>query len=106
MRHLRVVLVGVVSALAGCGGSGIYRAGGKVVFKDGTPLAGGVVLCEPAVGEPTPEEGEMKSTVRGYIQPDGTFVLGTLRDDDGAREGKYRVKIQPPERMAQDHRKK
>jgi hypothetical protein len=82
----------VLLAPAGCGGSGTYPTGGKVVFPDGSHLKGGVVLCEPA-------EGQDQRSVRGFIREDGTFRLGTHRDDDGAPEGRYRVKIQPPETM-------
>src|SRR5207253_2832886 len=82
MRPLRSLLLCLLLVLAGCGGSSVYRAGGKVVYPDGTPLPGGVVLCEPA--EEVKTDGKAPPSVRGYIQPDGTFRLGTYKDDDGA----------------------
>ena len=99
MRHLRPLLVCFLLAPAGCGGSSIYPAGGKVVFPDGTPLPGGVVTCQAV-------DTELNFSVRGFIQPDGTFRLGTYKANDGAPEGKYRIQIAPPERMIPDERKR
>jgi len=99
MRFVHALLFGLVLASTGCGGRSVYPAGGKVVFKDNTPLPGGVVFCEPV-------EGEAKVGVRGFINEKGEFHLGTYKTDDGAPEGKYRVKIQPPELMFIDERKK
>jgi hypothetical protein len=99
MRPFYPLIACVLLAPVGCGGPGTYPAGGKVVFADGGALPGGVVLCEPA-------EGEAKVSVRGFIRPDGTFRLGTYKDDDGAPEGKYRVKIQPPANMVADIKKR
>jgi hypothetical protein len=63
---------------------------GRVVFKgDGTPLPGGMVVFEPV-------DANNKVSVRGQIQSDGTFRLGTYKDDDGAPEGKYRASVVPP----------
>jgi hypothetical protein len=97
MRYCRALLLVFLPAAIGCGGSGVYPAGGKVVFADDTPLPGGVVLCEPV-------DGEAKVSVRGFINKQGEFRLGTYATDDGAPEGKYRVKIQPPELMFIDER--
>ena len=83
--HRCTPLVWLLLALPGCGGSGVYPAGGKVVFKDGTPLTGGVVLCEPI-------DEENKVSVRGYIGEDGRFRLGTHRDDDAGNDRPARGK--------------
>ena len=98
MHSCRLLVACLLLAPAGCGGPGLHPAGGKVVFPDGTALPGGLVLCEPV-------DADVKVSVRGEIRPDGTFRLGTYRNDDGAPEGKYRVQIQPPERMFVDDRK-
>jgi len=100
MRCLRCTLFGsMLVVLLGCGGASVFPAGGKVVFKDGTPLNGGVILCEPV-------DEEVKVSVRGYIGEDGTFRLGTFRDDDGAPAGKYKVRIQPPEKLSSRERER
>lgn len=82
-----VLLAGL--SLAGCGGSNLYPAQGKVTFKDGTPLTAGWVVFESA----TPGA---KAGARGNIQPDGTFQLSTFKEGDGALEGPYRVAVMPP----------
>jgi hypothetical protein len=84
------VLVGAMAA--GCGGEGLYPVGGKVSFKDGTPVPGGLVVFEPT-------NPAMKEGARGDIQPDGTFRLGTRKEGDGAREGHYRATVAVPYRF-------
>jgi hypothetical protein len=82
----------VLALAAGCGGDGLYPAGGKVAFKDGTPLQGGLVVFEPT-------NPAVKVGARGDIQPDGTFRLGTRKEGDGALEGHYRVTVAVPHRF-------
>lgn len=94
-----LLLGNILGLVVGCG-SGVYPAGGKVVFPNGEPLRGGIVFCEKSDGAE-----RHRHSVRGFIQSDGTFRLGTFKDDDGAPEGKYRVKIQPPEKMVIDETK-
>ncbi|MDR2116026.1 MAG: hypothetical protein LBP87_06565, partial [Planctomycetaceae bacterium] len=53
---------------------------GKVTLPDGTPLTVGKVVFETDT---------MVST--GSIQKDGTYKLGTLKQNDGAPRGLYRV---------------
>ena len=76
---------------AGCSDSGLttYRAGGKVVFSDGTPLPGGTVEFKSVDHEPS-------VGARGTIESDGTFRLGTMSEDDGAVEGKHLAVVMPP----------
>jgi hypothetical protein len=38
----------------------------------------------------------VKVSASGPIRPDGTFVLGTHREGDGAVAGKHRVLVVPP----------
>src|SRR5207247_8275621 len=74
--------------VTGCG-RGLYPVHGKVTFPDGTPLPGGVVVCETKAVDKT-------FMARGEVQKDGTFRLGTEKPGDGARPGKYRVLVNPP----------
>jgi hypothetical protein len=73
-------------ALAGCG-TKQYPVRGKVTFDDGTPLSEGMVVAE--------SKGEKPVTVRGEIQSDGSFTLGTQRAGDGVPPGTYRVQLVP-----------
>ena len=77
--------------LAGCGGDGTYPVQGKVVYTDGSPateLAGYIVNMD---------QPEQQLGASGVVQPDGTFQVGTFEDGDGAKPGKYRVALTPPE---------
>ena len=53
---------------------------GKVTFPDGTPLTTGSVVFESE-----------KLSATGKIQEDGTFQLGTVKENDGLPKGTYRV---------------
>jgi hypothetical protein len=81
----------VLAATAGCGSGNTSPVRGKVVFKDGTPLTGGLVVFRPV-------DQKVQVTARGDIHPDGTFVLGTYQEADGAIPGKYQAAITPPPR--------
>src|SRR5262245_9998826 len=74
-------------AAAGCGRR-MCPVEGKVAYKDGTPLTGGMVIFEPF-------EADLKTSSRGHVQKDGSFRLGTEGEADGAPEGKYRVLVVP-----------
>jgi hypothetical protein len=76
---------------AGCGGPTTYPVRGKAVFKDGTPLTGGLVVFRPV-------DEKLQVSARGDIQPDGSFILGTYKEGDGAVPGKYQAAITPPPR--------
>lgn len=69
---------------AGCGPSrpATWPVRGVVTFEDGTPVQSGVVeLLSDVYAE----------TATGKIQPDGTFVLGTFGETDGACAGRHKV---------------
>jgi hypothetical protein len=74
---------------AGCGGSGrpvLYKVTGKVTI-NGTPLAGADVVFDPV--DPT-------SGARGAVgrtRDDGSFVVGTFSNDDGATAGEFKVTV-------------
>jgi hypothetical protein len=84
-------LVLTLTMIAGCGSGNTSPVRGKVVFKDGSPLNGGLVRFRPV-------DEKLQVSARGDIQEDGTFILGTYKDDDGAVPGKYQVAITPPPR--------
>jgi hypothetical protein len=84
-----VLPAALVLALAGGCASRKFPVVGKVVFKDGTPLPGGLVVFSPL--DPGSHVG-----ARGYIKPDGTFELSTEKPGDGSLEGRYQVLVRPP----------
>ncbi len=74
----------------GCGGgtdrpalSETIPVKGTVTYK-GQPLTGGTVEFEPR---------NAGRNARGAIRPDGTFVLSTSKDGDGAVEDLHRVSV-------------
>ncbi len=75
--------------LSGCGNR-MRSVEGQVVFTDGKPLTGGLVIFDPV------ESGQRSTAARGEIGPDGKFRMGTLAASDGVLEGTYRVTIAPP----------
>ena len=81
----------VLAATAGCGSGNTSPVRGKVVFKDGRPLTGGLVVFRPV-------DQRLQVSSRGDIHQDGTFVLGTYQEGDGAIPGKYQAAITPPPR--------
>lgn len=87
---LPFVAILAVTMVAGCGRS-TYPVSGRIVFADGTPateLDGFIVAMESA---------EHTSGATGVVQPDGTFRVGTQEVDDGAKPGKYKVSLTPPD---------
>lgn len=76
------LLICFASLVMGCGADRpeTYPVRGKVLFSDGTPVRSGVVELLSA---------EFGETATGRIEPDGSFVLGTFREDDGACSGRH-----------------
>ncbi len=88
IRRFLIVLIFGILGTVGCGGSSgedLAPVRG-VVTLDGKSLTEGFVFV-------TPPEGKL---AMGAIQSDGTFVLGTNTNSDGARVGTHPVSIQPP----------
>jgi hypothetical protein len=85
----RVVFVALVLIVLGGCAERKYPVVGKVVFKDGTPLPGGMIVFSPL--DPSCHVG-----ARGYIRPDGTFELSTEKEGDGSLQGRYQVLVRPP----------
>lgn len=97
MRSLRVFGRGVavaaaLTALAGCGGGagGTYPVSGKVVYADGQPVKAGLITFEPA-------DDKNGWAASGPIESDGSFTVASTDKLTGAKPGKYRVVITPPE---------
>ncbi len=65
-----------------------YPVTGRVLFKDGTPLPGGLIVTSPV-------DPASQVSARGVIDMDGTFELNTDRPGDGSLVGKFRVVIMP-----------
>jgi hypothetical protein len=82
--RLAIVLCLVLVGATGCGSAGpqMAPAKGKVLYK-GQPLKFGGVLFQPLKGE----------VAHGEIQPDGTFVLYTHVEGDGAIVGPHLVSV-------------
>ena len=73
----------------GCGSSAadgarpLVPVKGKVTYK-GQPLTSGIVHFDPdGYGRPA----------RGKLQPDGSYTLGTMKEDDGVVAGSHLVTI-------------
>ena len=92
-RSGQCLLLFIALSLVGCDDDGrrkTYPVSGKVVFANGSPLPGGTVMCVS-----DSKYGDALSA-RGSINEDGTFVLGTYEEDDGAVEGRHVVALIPP----------
>jgi hypothetical protein len=77
--------------LAGCGGNQTVR--GKLVYADNEqPVA------ELAGFDVTFTSEKLGISARGTVQADGTFQLGTDKENDGAPPGEYVVTLTQPVR--------
>jgi len=83
MKRYLPVFVGMVLGMSvgGCG-NGNYPLQGKITYEDGTPITAGMVNFDSGT-----------SLSRGKIRPDGSYVVGTLKDSDGIPKGSYKVYI-------------
>ena len=77
-----MLLTALIFVTTGCGDKVSMR--GKVTFSDDqSPLTVGQISFQ-------------SDTVlaRGHLKPDGTYVLGTLKEADGLPKGTYRVSVE------------
>lgn len=74
-------------ASVGCGKK-LNQATGKVTFEDGAPVKGGIVVFDGRDAKPP-------VSMRGIIQEDGNYTMGTQSDHDGVTEGTFKVLITP-----------
>jgi hypothetical protein len=96
---LHAVLIAALSLLAGCNSGGDFPTAttrGRVIC-EGKPVPHVMVFFEPMESESS------KSAIVGRAgfakaKEDGTFVLTTYDDGDGAVIGHHRVRVGPPHR--------
>jgi hypothetical protein len=87
MRICVSILLILLPLCGGCGPN--VGLGGKVTFSDdGSPLAVGSVVFL---------KGSLIS--RGDLQPNGTYVVGSLSDKDGLPPGTYMVYVSGAEKI-------
>ena len=80
-RYLFILLV--LAGVSGCG-KGFVSLRGTVTFSDdGAPLTTGFVYFDNG-----------KDVARGKINADGTYVVGSLSNNDGLAPGHYKVYVQ------------
>jgi len=85
MKLLSLLCIVVFVLAVGCGKSNLGKVTG-VVTQDGQPVTtGGSVMF-------TPQAADGKAGV-GAIGPDGSYVISTYGDEDGAVIGSHRVVI-------------
>ncbi|WP_422926829.1 carboxypeptidase-like regulatory domain-containing protein [Singulisphaera sp. PoT] len=92
---LSAISAGIVF-LSGCGESTVEMkvegdpvpAKGKVLLPGGKPLSGATVVLVPMKDFGLP--------ARGTTGEDGSFVLTSKSEGDGAVPGDYRIRIEPP----------
>jgi hypothetical protein len=85
----RLFILMVALGFAGCSPSGqvkTYPVKGTVKFEGKPMVGGGAISLIPM----TDVRGK---TAAGTIKPDGTYVLGTYKEDDGSMAGEFRVVI-------------
>jgi len=89
-RRTLLFLAALLAAEIGCSGSSTAPVAGRIKFKDGSDassLAGYEITLAPVAG---------KASAAGTVQPDGSFQLSTVGDNDGALPGSYKVALTPP----------
>jgi hypothetical protein len=88
ITHVCFVLVLMV-LLVGCGGK--TQVTGKVTFDDGEPLTTGEVRFESG-----------NYLASGKIQPDGSYRLSSIGENDGIEKGSYKVSVVAMEEITID----
>lgn len=89
-----LLLMALLFGAAGCGNSSLpktYPVSGSVVYQGGQPMKGGFIQFN-SVADPL-------LRVMGDIQPDGSYSLRTVKENDqatGAPRGEYQVVVTPP----------
>ena len=82
MRFKPLILLLVVFFLLAAGCSNHVKIKGKVTFDDGSPLGKGTVCFD---------SGNYVAT--GILSSDGSYVLGSVKQNDGIPRGTYKVYI-------------
>lgn len=89
-RWLIVAVLGLLSLCLGCNAGKETAKVGGVVTVDGIPINFGRVQFSPVATDDAMDAGKAGY---GYIDPDGTFLLTTYKENDGAVVGQHRVTI-------------
>ena len=96
--HLSWILAGATALLAGCGADAgnMVSVTGRVTWEGAPATTGNVTFTLASADTNGPAR-----LATGQIQPDGTFVMSTLKQNDGVLPGTYRVAINsdPPPRI-------
>ena len=93
-----LVLPLTICVLVGCGGGSsgprlpTIPAKGKLTI-DGKPFGPCSLLLAATSADPDPKMAGAQHSVTALVKPDGTFVLTTYREGDGAPVGTYEVKV-------------
>ena len=90
--RIAVVVLALAVALlplVGCGGRTAYEVSGRVQYKDGSPITGGVRMIHLEPAENT--TAEIRKMATGEIAEDGTFTMYTRKPGDGVIPGIYLV---------------
>jgi hypothetical protein len=92
-RLLIIPIIAILCVAVGCGSSpyDLAEVRGKVTI-DGRPLTGAKVMFAP-VGSGGPQGMDTGKPAFGVLQADGSFVLGTYGEADGAIVGPHSVSI-------------
>jgi hypothetical protein len=73
-----------------------YPIHGKIKFKDGTPLKGGMITFTPVEAK---TGKHVRYEVNGLVDAQGHFKAGLHGTDAGAAAGEYKVTFKPREDM-------
>ncbi|QDT96625.1 hypothetical protein [Gimesia aquarii] len=94
IRSVNILLLLFAITISGCGGDD--AAGSKRTVKT-VPASGTLTLDDKPFGPihidllPIEKKGDNVRTAKADVNADGTFVLGTYEEADGAAPGNYRV---------------
>jgi hypothetical protein len=96
-RFRGTLLTGICLAVAGCGGGSNFKTApvSGTVRCNGTLITAGLVVFTP-IPKPGTKTQETGRSATGIIQADGTFILSTYKDGDGAIIGRHRIQVMAP----------
>ncbi len=88
-RSVRICLLLGIGVLSACSSSEIAPVSGRVTL-NGEPVGPGTVMFMP-----DSKRGTKGKAATGHFGEDGTYQLGTHKEDDGALIGHHKVIIRP-----------
>src|SRR5262245_10071039 len=100
VRGIHLLAALALLALVGCSEKHVacHPVSGQVLY-DGKPAEGVQVYLMPTSAPVVPQ---IPTNPHGVTKADGTFSLGTYRDNDGAPEGGYQVVLLWPKKTDSD----